>query len=174
MSRADRQTHEISSMLRQRRTVDQDGHLRADDGDAVVRRRILDVICERKRFRLSMVLIDYQGRLLRKVHWEERKAERVRKYVETKLKHWSKNQLYTTRRKFCNLPCHENHGQQALNSVFSWWNRDAVPVLAFLSMVVGSGGVPQNDDVPAPVGRLRQPLRHGRPGEDGRRSICRK
>ena len=46
MSRADLQTHGISSMLRQRRTVDQDGHIRADDGDAVVRRPILVIICE--------------------------------------------------------------------------------------------------------------------------------
>ena len=48
MSRADLMTHELFSMLRQRRTVDQDGHLRADDGNAVVRRPILLVICEKE------------------------------------------------------------------------------------------------------------------------------
>ena len=62
MSRAELQTHEISSMLRQRRPVDQDGHLRADDGHAVVRRSILVVICEKEKS--IIVGLDKQGVLL--------------------------------------------------------------------------------------------------------------
>ena len=88
-------------MLRQRRPVDQDGHFRADDGDAVVRRPVTVV-------------------------------------------------LVVTRRVCV-----------------------ALPVRVLLPLVVASG-VAQDDDVPAPVGRLRQPLWDRRSREDGRGGICKK